>query len=173
MQKGLLMLYTGSQTGAAAMALGQVFRAIGRGFRTCFIRFNKNPSAFEHTFGTDPYKKMVEFHPFDKKSTNYDAVIKNAESPTQAWELAQKAIDSGEFRMVVLEGIIDLLKSNRLDEHSVVAFLSARPADLHIIATGRDAPEPLTDVADLVTDVLETLQHRDNSRADATLDSML
>ncbi len=158
MKKGLLMLYTGSQTGTTAMALGQVFRAIGRGFRICFIQFNEDSSAFERTFRWDPYKKMLELHPFGKKSTDCDAA-----APTRAWELAQKAIASGEFRMVVLEGIIDLLKSDRLDEDSVKDFLGTRPADLHIIATGSDAPESLIDVADLVTEVLETDQHRDNS----------
>jgi cob(I)alamin adenosyltransferase len=158
MKKGLLMLYTGSQTATTAMALGQVFRSIGRGFRICYLQFNEDSSAFERTFRWDPYKKMLELHPFGKKSTDSDAA-----APTRTWELAQKAIASGEFRMVVLEGIIDLLKSDRLDEDSVKNFLGTRPADLHIIATGSDAPESLIDVADLVTEILETDQHRDNS----------
>ena len=71
MKKGLLMLYTGSQAGTTAMALGQVFRAIGRGFRICFIQFYENPSACEHTFHSDSYKRMVEFHPFGKKSIDW------------------------------------------------------------------------------------------------------
>jgi cob(I)alamin adenosyltransferase len=162
MKKGLLMLYTGSPTGAAAMALGQAFRAVGRGFRICFIRFGGDPSAFERVFHSDPYREMVEFHQFDKKSIDSEAVTTNAAGPTHAWELARKAIASGEFRMVVLEGIIDLLKSNSLDEGSVEVFLSARPADLHVIATGLDAPKSLIDAADLVTEVLETDQHRAN-----------
>ena len=45
--------------------------------------------------------------------------------------------------MVVLEGIIDLLRSDRLDEDSVKDFLGTRPADLHIIATGSVAPRIL------------------------------
>ena len=97
----------------------------------------KTPLLASAHFCSDPYKKLLEFHPFGKKTIDCDAVTKNAASPTQAWELAQKAIASGEFRIVVLEGITDLLKSNRLDEDSVVFFLSDRPADLHIIATGR------------------------------------
>ena len=90
------------------------------------------------TFYSDSYKRMVELHPFGKKSIDCDAVIKNAAATRQAWESAQKAIASREFRIVVLEGITDLLKVNRLDESSVVGFLSLRPADLHIIATGRE-----------------------------------
>jgi cob(I)alamin adenosyltransferase len=163
MKKGLLMLYTGSQTGTAAVALGQAFRAIGRGLKVCFIRFSENSSAFDGLFRSDPYKDLVEFHSFGKKAIDSDAVMTSAASLTQGWELAQEAITSGEFRMVVLEGLADLLKSNRLDEHSVVGFLTDRPTDLHVIATGGDAPESLIDVADLVTEVLETDRHRDNS----------
>jgi|GEM_PF-1595074 len=163
MKKGLLMLYTGNQTGTAAMALGQVFRAMGRGFRICFIQFNENSSDLDQIFCSAPYKDIIEFHPYGKKSIDCDAVTNNAASPTQAWQLAQKVIASGEFRIVVLEGILDLLESNGLDKHSVVAFLSARPVDLHVIATGSVAPESLIKAADLVTEVLETDQHRDNS----------
>jgi len=162
MKKGLLMLYTGCQTGAAAMALGQVFRAVGRGFRTCFIRFGENPSAFERVFHSDPYRTMVEFHQFGKKSLDREAVKTNPAGPTQAWELARKAIGSGKFRMLVLEGMTDLLKSNSLDEGSVEDFLSARPPDLHVIATGLEAPESLIEAADLVTEVLETARRRVN-----------
>jgi len=156
MKKGLLMLYTGSQTGTTAMALGQVFRAIGRGFRVCFIQFHENPSASDHVFQSESYGNLLEFHPLGKRSIEPEGMTKSASSPAQAWELAQKAIALGDFGIVVLEGITDLLISNRLDQHSILDFLRTRPADKHIIATGRDAPESFIDVADLVTEVLET-----------------
>jgi cob(I)alamin adenosyltransferase len=162
MKKGLLMLYTGSQTGTTAVVLGQVFRAIGRGFRICFIQFYAKPSASEQIFRSEYYKKLVEFHRLGEESIESGSLTKNTASSAQAWELAQKAIASGEFRIVVLEGIADLLKSNRLDEDSVMDFLRTRPAYMHIIATGSDAPESLIDVADLVTEVLETDRHRDS-----------
>ncbi len=163
MKKGLLMLYTGSQTGTTAMALGQVFRAIGRGFRICFIQFYAKPSGSEQVFRSESYKKLVEFHLVGEKSIESGSLTKNTASSAQAWELTQKAIASGEFRIVVLEGIADLLKSNRLDEDSVMDFLRTRPAYMHIIATGNDAPKSLIDLADLVTQVLVTDRHPDNT----------
>ena len=157
MKKGLLMLYTGNQTGTTVMALGQTLRAIGRGFRICYIQFCENPSACE-SFHVDTYDELLEFHQFEKNPTDQDSKMKNLASSTHSWNMAQKAIISEEFRLVVLEGIAELLESGTLNKESVVDFLRACPAGTNIILTGRAAPGSLIEAADLVTEVRETCQ---------------
>ena len=157
MKKGLLMLYIGNQAGTTAMALGQTLRSIGRGFRTCYIQFCDNPSACE-SFRVDMYNEFLEFHQFEKNPTDPDPEMKNLTSPTHSWNLAHKAIISEEFRLVVLEGITEVLESGTLNKESVVDFLRACPAGTNIILTGRDAPGSLIEAADLVTEVRETCQ---------------
>ena len=70
--------------------------------------------------------------------------------------MAQEAILSGEFRIVVLEGMTEVLESGVLNGESVVIFLTGRSVDTNLIVTGRDAPPYLMDSADLVTEVRET-----------------
>ena len=46
------------------------------------------------------------------------------------------------------------LKYGWLDVHHVIAWLQAhKPPMTHVIITGRDAPQPLIDFADLVTEM--------------------
>jgi len=157
MKKGLLMLYTGNQAGTTAMALGQTLRAIGRGFRICYIQFCENPSACE-SFRVDTCNEFIEFHQFEKNSTDPDSEMKNPASSAHSWNLAQKAIISEEFRLVVLEGMTGLLESGTLNKESIVDFLRTCPAGTNIILTGRAAPGSLIEAADLVTEVREICQ---------------
>jgi cob(I)alamin adenosyltransferase len=157
MKKGLLMLYIGNQAGTTEMALGQTLRAIGRGFRICYIQFSENPSARE-SFRANPYNELLEFQPFEKNSADSDPERENPASSAHPWNLAQKAIISEEFRLVVLEGITGLLENGNLNRESVVDFLRACPASTNIILTGCDAPKYLIEAADLVTEVREICQ---------------
>ena len=155
MKSGLLMLYVGSRSGTAAMALGQTMRAIGRRFRICYIQFCQNTSLSE-TFRVNRYKELLEFHPFQKTLTDFDPERENGESLARSWNMAQKAIVSGEFRIMVLEGMAEVLESGVLNGESIVHFLTGGSTDTDIIVTGRNAPPYLMDAADLVTEVRET-----------------
>ncbi len=42
-----------------------------------------------------------------------------------------------------------------VDETEVVDFLKERPAGIHVVVTGRGAPQSLMDAADLVTEMKE------------------
>ena len=48
-------------------------------------------------------------------------------------------------------GIFVVYAQSNLDE--VVEFLEARPPNLHVVVTGRNAKEPLIEAADLVTEM--------------------
>ena len=56
--------------------------------------------------------------------------------------------------MVLLDEINIALRYNYLDQTEVVSFLkNEKPERTHIVLTGRNAPEELIDIADLVTDM--------------------
>ena len=70
-----------------------------------------------------------------------------------AWEHAKELINSGEYRLVVLDEITYPMMGGWIDTADVVATIRDRPQQVSVIATGRDAPEPLIDVADTVTEM--------------------
>ena len=55
--------------------------------------------------------------------------------------------------MILLDEINIVLRYGYIDLTEVVTFLSRRPYDLHVIATGRNAKPELIEAADLVTEM--------------------
>jgi cob(I)alamin adenosyltransferase len=76
-----------------------------------------------------------------------------------AWEKAKALIGSGQHRVVLLDELNIVLRYDYLPVEEVVAFLrNQKPADVHVIVTGRNAPDTLVDAADLVTS-MEMVKH--------------
>ena len=55
--------------------------------------------------------------------------------------------------MVVCDELNIALRYDYLPVEEVLAVLAARPADTHVVITGRNAPPELIEAADLVTDM--------------------
>ena len=72
------------------------------------------------------------------------------------WELAKQRITSGDYDVFLLDEFTYLLHFGWLDSSAVVAWITAnKPPMLHLIITGRDAPQALIDAADLVSEMRE------------------
>jgi cob(I)alamin adenosyltransferase len=70
-----------------------------------------------------------------------------------AWEKAKSLIRGGEHGLVVLDEITYPMTWGWIDTDDVVATIRDRPEQVNVIATGRDAPAALIDVADTVTEM--------------------
>ena len=72
------------------------------------------------------------------------------------WEIAQEKISSGAYDLIVLDEFTYPLHFGWLDVQNVLTWLKDnKPPMLHLIITGRDAPQELIDYADLVTEMKE------------------
>ena len=70
--------------------------------------------------------------------------------------LLQNAVrgpDDLDGRIVILDEITYPMTWGWIDTDEVVATIAGRPVHVNVVATGRDAPQPLIDVADTVTDM--------------------
>jgi len=70
-----------------------------------------------------------------------------------AWELAKAMIADPSYRLVLLDELNIVLRYDYLAIDEVVAVLKAKPRDLHVIVTGRNAKAELVEAADLVTEM--------------------
>jgi len=158
MRNGLLMVYTGNGKSKTTAALGQVFRALGRGFKVCVIQFIKSSENYGELVTEEQFKGLLEFHVMEKgfTSKNLEEDIKAAK---EAWKFAREVIESGEFQMVVLDELTYPMKYGMLDSDEVLTVLTGRPDSMTVIITGRDAPQVLIDGADLVTEVADVRHH--------------
>jgi cob(I)alamin adenosyltransferase len=149
----IVLVNTGDGKGKSTAAFGVVMRAVARGWRVCVIQFLK--SGKWHTGEEDMAARLgVDFNPmgdgFTWDSDDLDASRKQA---VHAWDVAKKAISSGDYTLVVLDEITYPMNWGWISTDDVVAAIRARPEKVNIVATGRDAPQSLIDVADTATEM--------------------
>ena len=73
-----------------------------------------------------------------------------------AWTVSKEKIASGDYGLVVLDEITYPMNWGWIPTAEVVEVIKNRPPSLNIIATGRDAPAELVEVADTVTEMKKT-----------------
>lgn len=154
--KGLVIVNTGSGKGKTTAALGLVMRSLGWEKRVCVLQFIKNRSAgggeirMARKLGLELVACGDGFT-WDSRDLDHSAALAR-----EAWQEAQRRILSGAYDLIVLDEFTYLLQLGWLETKAVVAWLSEnKPAGLHLVITGRDAPPELMDYADLVTEMRE------------------
>ena len=75
-------------------------------------------------------------------------------------------MDDLSYKMIILDELNIVLRYEYLPLDEVLEVLSRKRKDLHVVVTGRNAKQPLVDLADLVTE-MEQVKHpfRDGVKA--------
>jgi cob(I)alamin adenosyltransferase len=156
LKKGLLMVNTGNGKGKTTAALGLIFRALGHGFKVCLIQFIKGSWQGGEIESAKRFRDLLEVHVMGKGFTwNGLGKEEHIQAGRKAWEFARGIIESGKYQLVILDELTYLMKYGMVPEEEIVNCLNNRPDGLHVLVTGRDAPDSLVDAADLVTEVKE------------------
>jgi cob(I)alamin adenosyltransferase len=156
MKKGLLIVNTGDGKGKTTAALGVMMRAWGRGMRMCMLQFLKSSNADYGEYET-ARRLGLEIMPMGDGCTwSSDDLEKTRQINLRAWEIAQQRILSGEYDLIVLDEFTHLLHFEWLDVQKTVNWIvKNKPANLHLIITGRYAPQSLISAADMVMEMVE------------------
>ena len=153
-QKGLIIVNTGSGKGKTTAALGMVMRSLGHGYRVAIIQFIKGAwepaekAVLAHWEGQLRFHAMGEGFTWETQDKERDT-----EKAIAAWERGLEYITNPEYKLVLLDEINIALKLGYLEVDRVLAGLESKPADSHVILTGRGAPAELIEKADLVTEM--------------------
>lgn len=154
MKKALLMIHTGNGKGKTTAALGLAFRAVGHGFKVSVIQFIKGSRRSGEIETAARLSDLIDFNVTGRGFTwTSDDSEQDAALARRAWELAKEKIQSGQYRLVILDEMTYLFKYGMIDEDEVIEFLAHRPETVHIVITGRAASEKLCAAADLVTEM--------------------
>lgn len=151
-EKGLLIVHTGAGKGKTTAALGMVVRAIGHGMKVGVVQFVKGAM----TTGEKPvfdrlgieFKPMGEGFTWDTQDRTRDIAVAR-----EAWDEVRRMIADPSYGMVVADELNIVLRYDYLPLDEVLAVLRDKPAMTHVVVTGRNAPEPLIELADLVTEM--------------------
>jgi cob(I)alamin adenosyltransferase len=154
----LVLVNTGDGKGKSTAAFGVVMRAVARGWRVCVIQFLKSGRwrTGEEQLGR---KLGVDWNPmgdgFTWESEDLDASQAKA---VAAWAAARRVIASGDYQLVVLDEVTYPMNWGWIDPAEVAEAIAKRPPSVNVVATGRDAPAELLEVADTVTE-MRKLRH--------------
>jgi cob(I)alamin adenosyltransferase len=155
---GLLCVYTGNGKGKTTAALGVAFRALGRGLRVGVVQFIKGKwktgeRAFAETLPQLTFHVMGLGFTWESEDLSRDRRAAEA-----AWGKARELIAGGEHAIVVLDELTYVINYGFVPVEEVLSVVAARPPHVHVIVTGRNAPDALIAAADLVTD-MQAVKH--------------
>ncbi len=153
-ERGLVIVHTGTGKGKSTAAFGMVMRCLGHGMRVGIVQFIKGAwdTGERHVLARFPdlvtCRAMGEGFTWDTQDRARDIAAARA-----AWEQAKAMIADPGYRLVLLDELNIVLRYDYLPIAEVVETLKAKPRDLHVIVTGRNAKPELVEIADLVTEM--------------------
>ncbi len=154
-KKGLTLVYTGNGKGKTTAALGVLLRAWGQDLRVVMLQFMKATTGKWGEIRAAE-RMGVEIIPLGQGFTwTSEDLEQDRALAQQCWQQCRDRIESNNYDIVIMDEITYTLKYGWLDIEEVLATLRERNPALHVILTGRDAPDALIEYADLVTEMRE------------------
>ncbi|WP_242601376.1 cob(I)yrinic acid a,c-diamide adenosyltransferase [Pseudaestuariivita atlantica] len=155
-EKGLIIVHTGPGKGKSSSGFGMILRCIAHEMPCAVVQFIKGAwQTGERTLIEANFGDLCQFYAMGEGFT-WETQDKERDiaAAAKGWEKAKELIRDPKIRMVLLDEINIALRYDYLDIDEVVAFLrEEKPPMTHVVLTGRNAKEPLIEIADLVTEM--------------------
>lgn len=154
--KPLLIVNTGHGKGKSSAAFGMLLRSWARGYRCGVFQFVKSgkwkvgEAKAAAALGGIDWEKMGDGWSWISRDLE-----ESADKARVGWEHVKLCIAQERYEFLLLDELTYPIKYGWIDEDDVVATLRDRPGFQHVVVTGRDAPQALIDVADLVSEVVK------------------
>jgi cob(I)alamin adenosyltransferase len=159
-EKGLLIVHTGTGKGKSTAAFGLALRMVGRGRRVGVVQFIKGAWHSSERDALAKFGDQVSWHSMGEGFTwETQDLSRDIEAAERAWGRAQELMADPSFALVILDELNIALRYDYLPLDNVIAVLKARRPELHVAVTGRNAKSALIEAADLVTDMTLVKHH--------------
>lgn len=156
--RGLVIVNTGNGKGKTTAALGMMLRAWGHGMKVVVLQFVKRSAVGEHRAAQRLGIEIVAGGA--GRTSRGDNAEENREMAGDLWEVAREKINSDSYDMVILDEMTYALNYGWLSMDEVLETLRRRPGKLHVIITGRNAPQSIIDFADAVMEIIDIKHHK-------------
>jgi cob(I)alamin adenosyltransferase len=159
-EKGLLIVHTGSGKGKSTAAFGLALRMLGRGRRVGVVQFIKGAWQSAERDALETFGDQLVWHTMGEGFTwDTQDLKRDIAAAERAWDKACELMADPTLGLIILDELNIALRYEYLDLAAVVEKLSARRSDLHVVVTGRNAKSELIAAADLVTDMTLVKHH--------------
>jgi len=163
---GHVHVYTGNGKGKTTAALGLALRAAGAGMRVFITQFAKSRRGGEHK-ALERFSDLVTIKQYGRKSficgkaTEEDVSLARA-----ALAEAKDRLVSGEHELVILDEANIATYFGLITVDALLDVVKAKPIDVELVITGRNADQAVIDAADLVTEMREVKHyHQEGAKA--------
>src|SRR5919108_3525570 len=159
-EKGLLIVHTGTGKGKSTAAFGLALRMLGRGKRVGVVQFIKGAWHSAERDALARFGEQVSWHSMGEGFTwETQDLARDIAAAERAWDKALELMADPTFGLVILDELNIALRYDYLDLRAVIEALGKRRDDLHIVVTGRNAKPELVALADLVTEMTLIKHH--------------
>ncbi|MDR1259820.1 MAG: cob(I)yrinic acid a,c-diamide adenosyltransferase [Endomicrobium sp.] len=154
----MIIINTGNGKGKTTASIGQIIRFLGHGFKVCLIQLFKE----EYFYGEQniliklnnlDFFSFSMKHPYFTKNTNFTETVNGCLGAMK--KLEQLSNIPKKYDLIVLEEFNIALRDRFICESKFINIVKQLSQKSNIIITGRDAPDMLIDIADLVTEMKE------------------
>jgi cob(I)alamin adenosyltransferase len=153
-EKGLLIVHTGTGKGKSTAAWGLAMRCLGHGLKLGVVQFVKGRRDTGERFFLARFPELVDVkvmgEGFTWETQDRERDIAAARA---AWAAAKAMLQDPGLHMVILDELNIVLRKDYLPLAEVIEGLRSRRPDLHVVVTGRNARPELIEAADLVTEM--------------------
>ena len=153
-RKGLIIVNTGEGKGKSTAAFGMAIRAAGNKMHVFILQFMKG------VWKSCERKSFEQLAPYIEFDAQGDGFTWDTNNPEQDQKTARKAFDivkekmlSGKYQMIILDEINYVLEYDFFPLDEFLEALRNKPENIHVVCSGRNAPKPLIELADLVTEM--------------------
>ncbi len=162
--KGLICVFTGDGKGKTTAALGMAMRAGGQGLNVLILQFMKG---LDHTGEILALKQCglpVEIRQFGRTGFVQSRACEPLDRflAYEGLTFFRQKMETAAHDMVILDEILVAVDFGLLTVDELFDVVALKPAAVHLVMTGRHAPEKILDVADLATEMRE-IKHPYNS----------
>jgi cob(I)alamin adenosyltransferase len=159
-EKGLLIVHTGTGKGKSTAAFGLALRMLGRGHRVGVVQFIKGAWHSAERDALARFGDQLVWHTMGEGFTwETQDRVRDVAAAERAWAKAGELMADPNLAMLILDELNIALRYEYLELKNVIAALTARRPGLHVVVTGRNAKPELLAAADLVTEMTLVKHH--------------
>ena len=156
-ERGLVIVITGNGKGKSTSGFGTIARAVGHGLNTAVVQFIKGTWACgERTLLENAgvsFAVMATGFTWNTQDKELDIA-----AAKKVWQQGKQLLNDDNVDVILFDELTYMLSFKYLDLDEVITTLKNRPANQHVIITGRACHRAIIELADTVSEV-QSIKH--------------
>ena len=149
-----MQIYTGNGKGKTTAALGLSLRVLGIGGKVFFGQFIKGPKPSSEFEALKLFGDRFEHRTFGAGGFIISAPTdEDISLARKGMRECSNALSSGRFNLVVMDELNGAIACGLLHIDEVLAAIAMRDSRTELVITGRNVPEKLAEVADIISEI--------------------